>query len=119
VQERELLSGSVFIGQLEHELNASSAIRVDGGAAISGDGSYTAEDTKIDTSINPMGIRATGPTLTGTFTMTFTVSGYSGSAAFDGALASVTRSSSTASPATASAFHFAGIRELIDAARHR
>jgi hypothetical protein len=58
---------------------------VDGGAAVSGDGAYTVEGTKVDSTINPMNVRV----------------------------------SSTASTDAASAFHFEGIRELIEAAHDR
>jgi Bacterial Ig-like domain (group 2) len=115
-QDRDRLSGSVFIGTLEHTLDASSAIRVDGGAALSGAGSATVEDVKVDTTINPVAIRASGPSLTGSFTLTLGVSGVAGSAAFDAHLGAVTRTAATAS-LRATSFHFSSLRDLIEAAR--
>jgi hypothetical protein len=113
LQERERLSGSILIGSLEHLLDSSSAIRIDGGAALSGKGSYEAEDLTVNTNINPSSVRAQGPTLTGTFTMTFTLAGYSGSASFDADLSSVTRSSVTAVPLAAPGGPFSSVRELM------
>jgi hypothetical protein len=113
LQERERLSGSIFIGSLEHTLDSSSAIRIDGGAALSGAGSYKSEDVTVNTNINPSSVRAHGPTLTGTFTMTFTLTGYSGSASFDADLSSVTRVSLTAVPLSASGGPFSSVRELM------
>jgi hypothetical protein len=76
-QDRDRLSGTLYIGSLEHTLDASSAIRVDGGAAMSGTGSYTAEDVRVDTTISPVTVRASGPSLTGNFTLTFVAGGAS------------------------------------------
>jgi len=115
-QDHDRLSGAIFIGTLEHTLDASSAIRVDGGAALSGAGSATVEDVKVDTTINPVAIRASGASLTGSFTLTFGVSGVVGSAAFDGQLESVSKTAATTS-LRATSFHFSSLRDLIEAAR--
>jgi hypothetical protein len=116
-QDRDLLSGSVFVGTLEHTLDVSSSIRVDGGAAISGGGSYTVENTKVATTISPMAIRATGPNMSGNFTLTFTSDGFAGSAAYDGVFTSVARTSSTTSAARVPRSTFIGLHDLLDAAR--
>jgi Bacterial Ig-like domain (group 2) len=92
-QDRDRLMGAVFLGTLEHAIDATSAIQVDGGAAVSARGSVEFDEITLTPVLDPFRVRAQGTSLTGTFTYTIDGTNVPGSVIVNGELHGVTRTS--------------------------
>jgi hypothetical protein len=94
-QNADKISGTMTLGTITIMLDASSSIAVDGGANMSGQGTYTDSDNiKVTVTVNPINFRANGPTMTGSFTQIVNAAGYVGSVTFASDLNSVPRTAS-------------------------
>lgn len=94
-QNADKISGTVTLGQVVTSLDVSSSLAIDGGANASGQGTFTdSGGTVVTVTINPMSLRASGPSMTGSFTQKWTAAGFGGGATISSELNSVPRTAS-------------------------
>ena len=92
-QNADKLSGTITLGSIVTTLDAASSIAIDGGAHLSAQGPFTGDSINFTLTLNPVNFRANGPSMSGSFTQTWTAAGYAGSTAVSSDLNSVPRTS--------------------------
>ena len=118
-QNGDKISGTLTLGQLAHAIDSTSSVAIDGGAEFSALGTFTDSGDTVVITLNPVNLRANGPTMTGTFTQNWTSPGTAGSATITCELNSVPRTATLMGPDFAIPQRFSSLRDLVRAIRQR
>jgi len=119
-QSADKISGTVSLGQIATTLDASSSIAIDGSANVSAQGTISDPDNGSFTiTVNPMSLRASGPTMTGSFTQKWTGPAFAGGATISSDLNSVPRTASVMIEDFAMPRQFSSLRDMLRAVRQK
>ncbi len=117
-QNAEKVTGTITLGQIVTNLDATTSVAIDGGLNGSAQGKFNdSNGIQVTVTINPLNFRANGPSMNGSFTQQWTALGYGGGANMSSDLNAVPRTASVMIEGFSGPPRFSSLRDLLRALR--